>query len=84
MATGYIGMPIYMALILIPMLAQVSPALKTLASFIPTNYVGDGIYKAINGESLASASLQIGVLGAFAAAMLIVFVFAYRKIRMEE
>ena len=49
MATGVVGTPVYMALLLVPMLGSMgSPTLEKIAKVFPTYYYNDMLYRALN------------------------------------
>lgn len=79
MATGYIGLPLYLLFLLIPMLGQVNPAMQQLAKFIPTYYIGEGVSQALNGVTLIEGLLQPAMLAGFLAVALVVFLYFYRR-----
>lgn len=84
MSTGYIGMPIYLILLLVPMLGQQSPALAKLAKFVPSNFIGDGVFKAVQGQSLAAGRAECLALALASAITLTVFIAAYRHKELSE
>jgi len=84
MATGYIGMPVYLVLLLIPMLGQQHRLLAVLAKFVPSNYIGDGVFKALQGQSLAGAQTELLALILSSLVTLAIFVVAYRRKEVSE
>lgn len=84
MATGYIGMPVYLVLLLVPMLGQQNPSLAKLAKFIPTNYVGDGVFKALQGQPLAAGRVETIALSVACIVSLVVFIAMYRRKELSE
>lgn len=84
MATGVVGTPVYMALLLIPMLGSMgSPVLKKIAKVFPTYYYNDMLYKALGGFEGSQTLLDMGPeLGILLGSILIAFVLllvVYRK-----
>lgn len=79
MATGYIGLPLYLLFLLIPMLGQVQPAMQQIAKLIPTYYIGEGVFQALNGATLIEGWLQPAMLAGFLAVALVVFLYFYRR-----
>lgn len=79
MATGYIGMPIYLVLLLFPVLGQDNNALGRISKFIPSNYIGDGVYKALKGVALGEGLMEFGILAGSALLAVILFVIIYRR-----
>lgn len=84
MATGYIGMPIYLLLLLVPILGQQVPVLKTLAKLVPTSAVGDGVYKAVQGRSLLAAQTEVTTLAIAGVIALVVFLVMYRRQELKD
>lgn len=84
MATGYIGMPVYLVLLLVPMLGQQSKLLAALAKFVPSSYIWDGVTKAIQGQSLLGARTELLALILSSLVTLTVFVIAYRRKEVSE
>lgn len=84
MATGSIGMPIYLIMLLIPTLAQQNPALQTIAKFIPSNHIGDGVFMAIKGATFGEARWSLAALALSIAIMTIIFMAAYRRKQLSE
>ncbi len=84
MATGYIGMPVYLVLLLIPMLGQQNRLLAALAKFVPSNYIGDGVFKALQGQSLAGAQTELLALTLSSLITLTIFIVAYRRREVSE
>ncbi len=79
MATGYIGMPIYLLLLLIPMLGQQSASMAKLARFVPSNCIGDGVYRALQGQATVAASREFWVLGIASVIILGLFIVLYKR-----
>lgn len=84
MSTGTIGMPIYLIMLMIPTLSQHNATLRTIAKFIPSNYIGDGVFMAIKGATLGDARWQMGALALAIAIMAVVFIAAYRHKQLSE
>jgi len=84
MATGVVGMPIYMALLLIPMLGSMgSSTLNKIAKVLPTYYYNDMLYLALSGnegkKTLLDMMPQVGILFGSIIVALGLLVFVYRK-----
>lgn len=84
MATGYIGMPVYLLLLLLPMLGQQNAALARLAKFVPSNYIGDGVYRALHGQAMAAAGREFLALGVASIVLLGLFVLLYRRHELSD
>lgn len=84
MATGYIGMPVYLVLLMVPMLGQATPSLAKLAKVVPSNYIGDGIYEALQGAPLGDGLLELGVLAGAAIVALVLLIIFYRRRELAE
>ncbi len=80
MATGYIGMPIYIVLLLFPVLGQEGGnVLSKIAKFIPSNYIGDGVFKALKGAAFSEGLMELGILSGSALLAVILFVLVYKR-----
>lgn len=88
MATGVVGTPIYMALLLIPMLGSMgSSALEKIAKAFPTYYYNDMLYMALSGTESKNTLLdmmpQVGILLGSVIVAFGLLVFIYRKKGLE-
>lgn len=85
MATGIIGTPIYMILMLVPMLAQMGDGiLKTIAKFLPTHYFFDmmaGVFD--RNQGLADFGLHVAVLVSSIVVALLLLIYLYRRKGLE-
>lgn len=89
MATGVVGTPIYMALLLIPMLGSMgSSTLNKIAKIFPTYYYNDMLYLALSGheghKTLLDMMPQVGILFGSIIVALGLLVFVYRKKGLEQ
>ena len=88
MATGVVGTPVYMALLLIPMLGSMgSPTMEKIAKAFPTYYYNDMLYMALSGleekKTLLDMMPEVGIL---LGSLIIAFgllAFVYRKRGLE-
>ena len=88
MATGVVGTPVYMALLLIPMLGSMgSPTMEKIAKAFPTYYYNDMLYMALSGleekKTLVDMMPEVGIL---LGSLIIAFgllAFVYRKRGLE-
>lgn len=85
MATGVIGTPIYMLLMLVPLLAQIgSGVMLTIGKFLPTFYLLDMIRKTFEqGKSLGDLWFDILILAGSVIAAFIILLVVYRKKGLE-
>jgi len=83
-ATGYIGLPAYLVLLMIPIFAQTSHSLKGIAQYIPTEHLGNGIQAAIQGKGFGDTTLEVAVLAGTAIAMVAIFLYTYRRTELNN
>ncbi len=88
MATGVVGTPIYMALLLIPMLGSMgSSTLEKVAKIFPTYYFNDMLYLALSGlegeKTLLDMMPQVGILLGSIVVAFGLLVLVYKKKGLE-
>lgn len=84
MATGVVGTPVYMALLLVPMLGSMgSPALEKIAKVFPTYYYNDMLYRALNefegNHTLLDMIPELGILLGSIAVAFVLLLLVYRR-----
>lgn len=85
MATGIYGMPVYMLLLLIPMLSMSgNTVINTIAKVFPTYYFYDMLMKAwMNDASLMTMGLNLAVLVGSIVILSVILLVFYRRHRLE-
>lgn len=84
METGIIGLPIYLALLILPMLSSLSPLLKNIATFCFTYHTLNAIYKISQGQGLLSIKYNLLVILVWLIASLLLFVFTCKKVKLDK
>ncbi len=84
MATGVVGTPVYMALLLVPMLGSMgSPTLEKIAKVFPTYYYNDMLYRALNefegNHTLLDMIPELGILLGSIAVAFVLLLLVYRR-----
>lgn len=85
MATGVVGMPVLMVLLMVPMFAKVNKTLKKVAEFLPNYNMNVMLEKIFKGEGLGIGSISnIAVIVAWIIITLIIFVYTYNKVGLDN
>jgi ABC-2 type transport system permease protein len=84
MATGVVGTPVYMALLLVPMLGSMgSPALEKIAKVFPTYYYNDMLYRVLyefeGNHTLIDMLPELGILLGSIFVAFVLLLLVYRK-----
>lgn len=85
MATGVVGFPIYIILMMVPLLSQGnSEVIKKISEFIPTFHTGEALFKGYNNAPFSEIYKHLLILAISAAASLILFIILYKKKGLEK
>lgn len=85
MATGVVGMPVMMILLLIPMFARLNKTLEKVAEFMPNYKMNVMLEKVFKGESLGSESIYgIAVILVWIIIGAVVFAYTYNKKGLDK
>jgi ABC-2 type transport system permease protein len=80
MATGVVGMPIMMILLMIPMFARINKTLEKIADFLPNYHLNVMLEKVFKGEAIGTESFYgIAVILVWMIIGAVAFAYTYNK-----
>jgi len=85
MATGVVGMPVLMILLMIPLFANLNETLKKIAKLLPNYNMNVMLEKIFKGETIGvESTYNITVILIWIIIAAVAFMFAYRKIGLDK
>lgn len=84
METGIVGFPIYMILLLIPILSHINPVMQKIANLCFTYHTLEAIDKLSRGQGLSAIKFNVLVIFIWLIISLILFILACRRVKLDK